>query len=237
MEITYNGFRKHISKFPSVKSVGGKVTYTITSVKGDLVYFTREGKTEPETISIQEMYNLYCSRPIDMINTYEAKLYISGRVQSPAVAIIHAVYDDTIKNNGSFFGMLRNEFYYKPSEFFSKIGCLALIVIFGGGILLSLIFDKSDRIDVTEYNTECVVNKNSFGVYDSEYLDKIVELRQNQDIVTLEQLRELGVICTLNKGTKAVYLRYLKDGFVVIQPETEFRPVIIESSRLSKAKK
>ncbi len=83
-----NIFIQKLSSLKSATSVTGK-HYSKIGVRGDKVLFVREGKTQPEHISINELFEFYSSGTL--VNTIIAKSYISGRVQSPSVAILNAL--------------------------------------------------------------------------------------------------------------------------------------------------
>lgn len=83
-----NTFIKELSLLNTAYSVTGK-QYGKIRVSGNKVLFVREKKVQSEHISISELFQFYCSGVL--INTTNAKTYISGRVQSPAVAIIKAL--------------------------------------------------------------------------------------------------------------------------------------------------
>ena len=63
-------------------------------MQGDFMSFRRENSEKLETISMMEMYRFMCEQSIENITTSNAKLYITGRVQSPAVAVIRKVYEN-----------------------------------------------------------------------------------------------------------------------------------------------
>ena len=81
-------FKIKLSNIKSAKSVTGKI-YTLTDIANENINFRRNDNTKFEKISIDELYNFYKSENI--INTSTAKSYISGRVQSPAVAILNEI--------------------------------------------------------------------------------------------------------------------------------------------------
>lgn len=61
------------------------LTYQIVDVQNDNVLFKRPQKSECEKLPLEELFSLInCNKSI---NTKMAKEYISGRRQSPAVAI------------------------------------------------------------------------------------------------------------------------------------------------------
>lgn len=91
-------FIKILLSMKSATSVTGK-RYSKIGVRRDKVCFVREGKTQPEHISINELFEFYTSE--EFINTNNAKSYISGRVQSPAVAILNALMGNAPRKKNS----------------------------------------------------------------------------------------------------------------------------------------
>ena len=81
-------FINQVDVLKQATSVQGKIYH---SIKADslTVSFTREGKSKPERIKMDELYALY--QAIDYPTNKEARQFISGRVQSPAVSIINAL--------------------------------------------------------------------------------------------------------------------------------------------------
>ena len=88
-----NEFIRLLSSIKKVQSKTGK-TYRILHVNNIRVEFLRQGKSTSEYISVDELINLYNNAPY--INTSIAKEYISGRVQSPAVAILNT-FDEQLE--------------------------------------------------------------------------------------------------------------------------------------------
>ncbi len=86
MKLNKNEFIRRLNLIKSATSVTGKM-YRAIRVDGRYVTFIRRGKFSPEEIHIDELYDLYVHE--DAINTSVAKDYISGRSQSPAVAILN----------------------------------------------------------------------------------------------------------------------------------------------------
>lgn len=79
-------FLQKLSNIKDATSVKG-VKYRNIKITGTNIQFIREKKSKPESISIDELYEFHSSgKPI---NTVVAKNYISGRVQSPSVAILN----------------------------------------------------------------------------------------------------------------------------------------------------
>ena len=85
MKLTKNEFIQHLSLIKSAISVTG-LTFRSIRVDGKHVTFIRRGKFSPEEIHVDELYDLYVHE--DERNATIAKKYISGRSQSPAVAIL-----------------------------------------------------------------------------------------------------------------------------------------------------
>lgn len=79
-------FTQRLSSIKTAISVTGK-RYLSIHVLGDTLKFVRENKTKPESISVSELFELFTKE--NLINTSIAKSYISGRAQSPAVAILN----------------------------------------------------------------------------------------------------------------------------------------------------
>jgi len=79
-------FAQELSRLKTIKSATGK-KYTLIKVFNGRIEFVRENKTRHESISISELFELFTREKY--INTSIAKSYISGRVQSPAVAILN----------------------------------------------------------------------------------------------------------------------------------------------------
>lgn len=83
-----NSFIAQVNALKQASSVQGKIYHSI-KVDGQTVRFTREGKTKQESIKLDELFALY--QAIDHPTNQQARQFISGRVQSPAVSIINAL--------------------------------------------------------------------------------------------------------------------------------------------------
>ena len=83
-------FKQELAKIKEVRSVTGNSSYRSIALNGEYVEFIREGKPAPEIqhIIFDELYKLYCYSPTCCTTTTKARDYITGRVYSPAVAII-----------------------------------------------------------------------------------------------------------------------------------------------------
>ena len=96
------------------------------------------------------------------------------------------------------------------------------------------IVKELDSVPIDAYNAPCVVNTDDIIVYDIENLDKVNELIYNSDKIALNYLVGRGVCNYVKKGTKGIYVRYLRDDYVVVKVEGELRPAIIPRSHISK---
>ena len=217
--LTYNDFCSLVKELNSVESVTGKVVYKEIIVQGDFVSFRRENNEKPEIISLEEMYKFMCEQPIDNITTANAKKYIHGHVQSPAVAIIKKVYNSRHRK-------------FERNKKYKKIGCIAIVIALFIGIVVASFNDEDLPIDA--YNAPCVVNTDDIVVYDSEYLDKVTELIYNRDEAALNYLIGAGICSYAKKRTKGIYVRYLHDDYVVVKFNGDIRPAIIPRSHISK---
>ena len=101
-------FKMKLSSINSAISVTGK-KYSAIQVYGDSIEFVRENKTKSESISITELFELFTKE--NSINTTIAKLYISGRVQSPAVAILNELKSRATNNTSK---KIITDFQEKP---------------------------------------------------------------------------------------------------------------------------
>lgn len=97
-------FKLKLSNIKTAISITGK-KYRSIQVYGDSIEFVRESKNQTESISVTELFELFTKE--NLINTSIAKSYISGRVQSPAVAILNELKSNetnliTIDNDSDF---------------------------------------------------------------------------------------------------------------------------------------
>ncbi|WP_423819211.1 hypothetical protein V5739_00440 [Salinimicrobium sp. TIG7-5_MAKvit] len=99
-------FINTLTSLKSATSLTGK-RYNKIEVRADTVLFIREGKTEIEYISINELLEFFSSEKF--VNTTNAKSYISGRVQSPAVAILNALTTNSSRKKNSEPTILETE--------------------------------------------------------------------------------------------------------------------------------
>lgn len=78
-------FKTRLATITTATSATG-IKYHSIFIHNNSVKFKRPGKQKEEKIKIQELYSLYSNET--HINTIIAKKHISGRVQSPSVAIL-----------------------------------------------------------------------------------------------------------------------------------------------------
>ncbi len=83
-----NEFISKISELKTVISIRGKHYSIIRASQGYVLFYREEAKAEGK-IKISELYDFY--KKEKFYNTSIAKKYISGRVQSPSVAILNAI--------------------------------------------------------------------------------------------------------------------------------------------------
>lgn len=110
--MNYSQFKHALSDMSAVTSVTGKIYHSI-QVKGEYITFIRENKSAREAISVHELYELYGNEK--NVNTSVAKKYISGRVQSPAVAILNALHRGIGKNRD-----IKDDLESKPKNVLKK---------------------------------------------------------------------------------------------------------------------
>lgn len=91
-------FIRQLSFINVATSITGK-KYRSIQVYDSHIRFIRDGKTQYENISIDELFELYTKE--NNITTSIAKSYISGRVQSPAVAIFNHLKSGTFINQSA----------------------------------------------------------------------------------------------------------------------------------------
>jgi len=90
-KITLIDFEKNLQKIKEADSVNGKSYHSIC-VDGNNIKFIRNNNSEYELIAIHQLYDFYQNiLDISDLKTTAAKKYISGRVQSPATAILKKI--------------------------------------------------------------------------------------------------------------------------------------------------
>jgi len=86
--MTKEQFKQELSKIKEAPSITGRAYYHSIVLNGKYVNFIRKGKFEVEKINFEELYQLYSDSAPSCPNTNNARDYITGRVYSPAVAIL-----------------------------------------------------------------------------------------------------------------------------------------------------
>ncbi|WP_421889775.1 hypothetical protein [Marinoscillum sp.] len=87
-KLRFEEFQEGILTLLQATSVKGKI-YHDFSIQNGKVRFKRSGKSTYEYIDLDELYSLYCK--VDRPTNTQARAYVTGRVQSPAVSIINAL--------------------------------------------------------------------------------------------------------------------------------------------------
>ena len=235
--ISYNSFKKLIGKVGKVTSINGTAEYCDIRVIDDTITFRRNGKDTIERIDVNEMFRFYCEQPIENINTTMARSYISGRVQSPAVAILHKIYNDTLEQNRSFWGRIIVRWQYgdvnEKGGMVLGGGCLSIIFMFLIAIVINIGSFNND-IGVNETHVPCVIKKETVGSFNSNDIERVNEILYNEDEVSFMNYLAANIICQLHKGEKCVYIRYLKNNYVVIKTDSQIHPVIVSKDCLQR---
>lgn len=87
-KLTETEFYQRILELDSVPSITGNTKYDLT-LKGDILQIYRRSTQRLDKIKMSELYEFYMNE-VDY-KTTTAKKYISGRVQSPATAVLLAL--------------------------------------------------------------------------------------------------------------------------------------------------
>ncbi len=88
-KLAFEEFKKQIKSLGVVYSIRDNVPYTICSVDDNSLKIRRESTGKVVRIKMAELFCFYEKK--DYYDTRIAKAYISGRVQSPAVAVLCAL--------------------------------------------------------------------------------------------------------------------------------------------------
>lgn len=231
--MTISTFSNYIESLGNVTSVSGKASYNNIYIKDDFVYFIREGKSEEEKISLFELYDFYNNA--EDFTTTEALKFISGRVQSPATAIVKAIWMEKQRKAETIKGKISNFFEDNSvSQIFGKLGCLTLIILFLIACIQTCLSDEDNSLPVP--NEELLVTRNSVAVYEEGMIDRMEELCKNQDGVGMMLLVDAGNAAFIDKNDKCLYVRYIKGGYYVVKSYNNPRPLIVRKTDLSKIK-
>lgn len=88
----FQRFKERIASLKIIYSIRDKVPYKVCSVQGNLLIIQRESTGNYVEIKLDELYDFYLNET--EYNTTIAREYISGRVYSPAVAIIRELVNN-----------------------------------------------------------------------------------------------------------------------------------------------
>lgn len=91
-KMEFEKFKKQIKSLGIVYSIRDEVPYEILSVDDNVLKIKRESTGNVVRIKMAELYNFYLKE--NYYDTEIAKEYISGRVQSPAVAVLCALTEN-----------------------------------------------------------------------------------------------------------------------------------------------
>ena len=64
--------------------------------------------------------------------------------------------------------------------------------------------------------------------------ERVNEILYNEDEVSFMNYLAANIICQLHKGEKCVYIRYLKNNYVVIKTDSQIHPVIVSKDCLQR---
>ena len=93
-KMDFNKFKEKIESLEVVYSIRDKVPYTIYSVDDKIVRIKRESTGSKEKLKMEELYRFYIKEDYYDTKIAKDKKYISGRVQSPAVAVLRALTEN-----------------------------------------------------------------------------------------------------------------------------------------------
>lgn len=93
-KMDFQTFKKRIESLGVVYSIRDKVPYKILSVDNNVLKIKRESTGKDVRIKMAELYNFYQKENYYDTQIAKDKNYISGRVQSPAVAILCALTEN-----------------------------------------------------------------------------------------------------------------------------------------------
>ncbi|HNP99132.1 MAG TPA: hypothetical protein PKK99_08765, partial [Bacteroidia bacterium] len=86
--ISYDQFKQRMGTVRRAETKGGGGSYRNIRISGEYMLLDRESSGNQERVSLRELYELY--RQNQTIDTKIAGKFISGRVFSPAVAVLIA---------------------------------------------------------------------------------------------------------------------------------------------------
>ena len=70
--------------------------------------------------------------------------------------------------------------------------------------------------------------------FNSNDIERVNEILYNEDEVSFMNYLAANIICQLHKGEKCVYIRYLKNNYVVIKTDSQMYPVIVSKDCLQR---
>ena len=93
-KMDFQTFKKQIEALGVVYSIRDKIPYKIYPVVGDTLKIERKSTHNTVKIKMVELYDFYKKENYYDTQIAKDKNYISGRVQSPAVAILRALTEN-----------------------------------------------------------------------------------------------------------------------------------------------
>ena len=93
-KMEFKEFKEHIKSLGVVYSIQDNVPYTICTVDDNILKIKRESTGSFVRIKMVELYNFYKKENYYDTQIAKDKEYISGRVQSPAVAVLRALTEN-----------------------------------------------------------------------------------------------------------------------------------------------
>lgn len=85
--MNFQTFKERIASLKVVYSIRDKVPYRICSIHDNILTIQRESTKNYVKIKLDELYEFYTKE--NKYTTTKARIYISGYVYSPAVAVIN----------------------------------------------------------------------------------------------------------------------------------------------------
>lgn len=93
-KMDFQTFKKQIEALGVVYSIQDNVPYTICTIDDNILKIKRESTGSFVRIKMVELYNFYTKENYYDTQIAKDKEYISGRVQSPAVAVLRALTEN-----------------------------------------------------------------------------------------------------------------------------------------------
>lgn len=233
--ISYTSFKKYVSKLSTVHSSNNRTSYNDINVCGDLVYFKRGDSIKSEFVSLEELYQFYCKE--SKYNTVTAKDYITGRVQSPAVAILLAILDDINNADETLIDKLNCQIYYFKKEWqsftnkerFNALFGLFVILFIGFSVIYTIVL-PSNKINP---NDRCYITSDWLGVYSTNDIPLLEYYCEHFDPTDIKWAIRQGDLRLLKKDEKCVCISSIRDGaYYMVRLNNSGVEVIVHHTRI-----